>query len=173
MAFVIGRLLDLSDRPHHRLTGLISADRIAVAGHSDGGDTVAAMAAAGCCRYGRLRAVVVLAGAEWPPLAGPWFAAPTPPMLFVQGSADTWNPPAASMQLYRADTAGARYYLELFGAGHFTPYEGVSAPEPVVARVTLDFLDRYLAGQPGALGAMRRAASLAGVSELASGGRVP
>lgn len=173
MAFVISRILELSDRPRHRLTGLVAAGRIAVGGHSDGGDTVAAMAAASCCRDRRLRAVIVLAGAEWPPLHGTWFSAPTPPMLFVQGTADSWNPPAASTQLYQADTTGVRYYLELFGANHLTPYEGVSEPEPVVERVTLDFLDRYLAGQPSAPGRMRRAARVQGVSELVSGGRMP
>jgi predicted esterase len=144
-----------------------------VAGHSDGGDTVAAMAAASCCRYRELRAVIVLAGAEWPPLPGKWFATPAPPMLYVQGTADTWNPPAASLQLYQADTTGVRYYLQLFGANHFAPYEGGSEPEPVVEQVTLDFLDRYLAGHSGAPGVMRRAARNPGVSELVSGGRLP
>ena len=173
MAFVIGRLLRLSDRSSDRLTGLVAADRVAVAGHSDGGDTVAAMAAATCCRYRALRAVIVLAGAKWGPLPGTWFSAPTPPMLFAQGTADTCNPPAASMQLYQADTTGIRYYLELFGANHFAPYEGSSEPEPVVEQVTLDFLDRYLAGQPSAPGAMRRAARIPGTSELVSDGRLP
>jgi pimeloyl-ACP methyl ester carboxylesterase len=173
MAFVIRHLLRLSDRSGDRLTSLVAADRVAVAGHSDGGDTVAAMAAASCCRYRGLRAVVVLAGAEWPPLQGRWFAAPAPPMLFVQGTADTWNPPSASMELYRADTTGIRDYLELFGANHFAPYEGGSKPEPVVEQVTLDFLDRYLAGQSVAPGAMRRAARNHGVSELVSGSQMP
>ena len=173
MAFVIQRLLRLSDRADDRLTGLIAADRVAVAGHSDGGDTVAAMAAMSCCRYPGLRAVIVLAGAEWQPLRGRWFSAPTPPMLYVQGTADTWNPPSASAQLYRADTTGSRYYLELFGANHFAPYEGDNEPEPVVEQVTIDFLDRYLAGQSGAAVAMRRAARNPGVSELVSGSRMP
>jgi dienelactone hydrolase len=173
MAFVIRRLLSLSARPGDSLTGLISASRVGVAGHSDGGDTVAAMAAMSCCRFPGLRAVVVLAGAEWPALRGRWFSAPTPPMLFVQGTADTWNPPAASIQLYAADTTGTRYYLELFGADHFSPYEGVRPPEPIVERVTIDFLDRYLAGQPSKPAAMRRAGRIRGVSELVSGGRMP
>lgn len=173
MAFVIRRLLSLSARPRDRLTGLISGPRVAVAGHSDGGDTVAAMAAASCCRYPGLRAVIVLAGAEWAPLPGTWFTAPTPPMLFVQGTADAWNPPVASMQLYRSDTTGARYYLELSGADHFSPYEGARAPEPVVERVTIDFLDHYLAGQPSGPSVLRRAARVRGVSELVSGGRMP
>lgn len=173
MSFVIHRLITLSADPGDRLTGLITASRVAVAGHSDGGDTVAAMAAASCCRDPSLRAVVVLAGAEWAPLTGRWFGAPTPPALFVQGTADSWNPPAASMQLYESDTRGIRYYLELFGANHFTPYQGTGTPEPIVERVTLGFLDHYLAGQPGGVSAMRRAGRVPGISELASGGRMP
>jgi dienelactone hydrolase len=173
MAYVIRRLLSLSARRGDALTGLISPSRVGVAGQSDGGDTVAAMAAMSCCRYPGLRAVMVLSGAEWPYLRGRWFSAPTPPMLFVQGTADTVNPPSASIQLYKADTTGSRYYLELFGADHLSPYEGVGAPEPIVERVTIDFLDHYLAGQASSVGTMRRAARVRGASELVSGGRIP
>jgi dienelactone hydrolase len=173
VGFVIRRLLQLSNSPHSRLAGLIDPARIAVSGHSDGGDTVAAMAAASCCRDSQVRAVVVLAGAEWPPLRGRWFAAPTPPMMFVQGTADSWNFPAASLQLYRADVTGRRYYLNLPGANHFAPYEGGGTPEPIVARVTLDFLDFYLLGEHGRIGAMWRASRVPGVAALVSGGQLP
>jgi dienelactone hydrolase len=173
MAYVIQRLLSLSARRGDAMTGLISPSRVGVAGQSDGGDTVAAMAAMSCCRYPGLRAVMVLSGAEWPYLRGRWFSAPTPPMLFVQGTADTVNPPSASIQLYNADTTGSRYYLELFGADHLSPYEGLGAPEPIVERVTIDFLDHYLAGQASSVRAMRRAARVRGASELVSGGRIP
>lgn len=173
MAYAIRRLLALSAQPQGRLAGLISPTRIAIAGHSDGGDTVAAMAAASCCQDRKVRAAIVLAGAEWAPLPGHWFSRRTPPMLFVQGTADSWNPPAASVQLYQADTTGIRYFLELFGADHFTPYEGDSAPEPIVARVTLDFLDRYLAGQYERAYDMRAAARVPGVAQLVAGGPLP
>ena len=173
VAFVIRRLLRLARQPQGPLAGLIDPARIAVAGHSDGGDTVAAVAAASCCHDARVRAAIVLAGAEWAPLPGRWFAAPTPPMLFVQGTDDSWNPPSASVQLYQADTTGIRYYLDLFGADHFTPYEGDGTPEPIVARVTLDFLDRYVAGQPRMARAMWRAGRVPGVAELAEAGQMP
>jgi predicted dienelactone hydrolase len=173
VASVIRQLMQLSGRSTGLLAGLIDASRVAIAGHSDGGDTVAAMAAMSCCRYLRLRAVIVLAGAEWPAFAGRWFAPPTPPMLFVQGTADTINPPAASLQMYEADKSDARYYLQLAGADHLGPYEGVSQPEPVVAQVTIAFLDHYLAGDGVPISAMRHVGDVAGVSLLVSGGRLP
>ena len=173
LAFVIQQLRRLSALPAGPLSGVISATRVAVAGHSDGGDTVAAMAAMSCCRYPGLRAAVVLAGAEWPPFAGHWFSSLTAPMLFVQGTSDAINPPAASLQLYQADSTGSRYYLQLNGAGHLTPYEGVGAPEPIVARVTVAFLDHYLAGDAATVGDMRHYADVAGVSKLVSDGRLP
>jgi predicted dienelactone hydrolase len=172
LAFVIGQLEQLSAHPGGPLAGVISASRVAVAGQSDGGDTVAAMAAASCCRYPGLHAVIVLAGAEWPAFPGAWFKAPTAPMLFVQGTADTINPPAVSLQMYQADKSGTRYYLQLTGADHLTPYEGDSSPEPIVARVTIAFLDHYLAGD-GTVRSMRRAGHVAGVSELVSAGQAP
>lgn len=173
VAFVIRRLLSLSGHRQGQLAGLIDASRIAVAGHSDGGDLAAALAAAGCCHNKVVRAAIVLAGARWPAFNGPWFARGTPPMIFVQGTADTWNPPETNMELYEADANGVRYYLDLFGAGHFSPYEGSRADEPEVARVTLDFLDAYLAGQPTRLTDMRNAAQVRGVSVLVSGGAMP
>ena len=173
IAFVISRLLRLSEEGAGPLAGQVDASRIAVAGHSDGGDTMAALAAAACCRDGHVRAAIILAGAQWPAFTGHWFAGSTPPMMFVQGSDDTWNPPAASVQLYQADTTGLRYYLDLPGAGHFSPYEGGATPEPVVAAVTLDFLNAYVADENSSLAAMWQAGQVRGVSVLVSGGKMP
>jgi dienelactone hydrolase len=173
VAAVIGRLEGLSQQAQGPLAGLVDPSRVAVAGHSDGGDTVAAMAAMSCCKYQGLRAAIVLAGAEWPAFTGRWFGAPTPPMLFVQGAADTINPPAASMQLYQADSTGLRYYLNLYGAQHLAPYEGDQPPEPIVAQVTIDFLDEYLSGSGDENSAMDSAGTVPGVAHLVSGGAQP
>jgi predicted dienelactone hydrolase len=173
MAYVIGRLLKLSGESQGSLSGLVNPEKVGVAGQSDGGDTVAALVANTCCRARRVAAAVVLAGAEWPAMPGRYFARATPPMLFVQGNEDTCNPPPASEQLYTGDTTGHRYYLNLLGANHLTPYEGRGPAEAVVARVSTDFLDRYLAGQHDATAAMRRDGDVAGTAGLASGGTLP
>jgi predicted dienelactone hydrolase len=173
VSYVIRQVLAAGGAPGGALDGLVNPARVAVAGQSDGGDTVAAVAAGSCCADPRVTAAIVLAGAQWPPLGGTYFTRAAPPVLFVQGSADTINPPAASIALYQADRSGPRYYLDLLGAGHLPPYEGNGPPEPLVARVTVDFLDRYLAAQASAGPAMAEAGDLGGVATLRTGGHLP
>jgi fermentation-respiration switch protein FrsA (DUF1100 family) len=169
MSYVITRMLALSAQPHGLFSGLVNRHEIGATGQSDGGDTVAALAANTCCTDQRLAAVAVLSGAEWAPMPGPYFAHGAPPMLFVQGSADTINPPWTSVQLYRADKGGTRYYLDLFGADHLGPYVGDNPVERLAARVTLAFFDRYVLGQTSAQATMTRDGNVSGAAELVSG----
>ena len=173
MSYVLTRLLALSARPGDPFSGLLDPHEIGAAGQSDGGDTVAAIAANTCCADRRLEAVAVLSGAEWPPMPGRYFPGGTPPMLFTQGSADTINPPWMSLHLYRADAGGVRYYLDMFGASHLIPYEGTNRLERLLARVTLAFFDRYVLGQADALETMTRDGNLTGTAALVSGGQSP
>ncbi len=171
LSYVLTRLLALNAQPHEPFTGLLNTQQIAAAGQSDGGDTVAALAANTCCTDHRLRAAAVLSGAEWPPMPGRYFTRPAPPMLFVQGTADVINPPWTSLQLYRQDQDQAKYYLDLFGANHLIPYWGTNPVERLVARVTLAFFNRYVLRQPRALAAMTRDGNITGMAALAAGPR--
>jgi dienelactone hydrolase len=173
MSYVLTRMLALNAQPQGWFSGLVNRDQIGVSGQSDGGDTVAALAANACCTDHRVRAVAVLSGAEWPPMPGRYFLDRAPPMLFVQGTADTINPPWMSLQLYQADTAGIRYYLDLFGANHTGPYWGINPVEQLVVRVTVAFLDRYVLGQARALAVMARDGNAGGAAALVSDGRLP
>ena len=173
MSYVLTRLLALSARPGDPFSSLLDPHEVGAAGQSDGGDTVAALAANTCCTDRRLKAVAVLSGAEWPPMPGLYFPGGAPPMLFTQGSADEINPPWASLQLYHADGASARYYLDLFGASHLIPYQGTNPVERLTARVTLAFFDRYVLGQPDALETMTRDGNVTGTAALVSGGQPP
>ena len=151
--------------------GSLDRSKIAIAGQSDGGDTVAAVAANSCCTDRRVRAVAVLSGAEWPGMPGRFFARPPVPMLFTQGSSDTVNLPGCSVTMYRDDPARDRFYLDLLGADHTGPYWGTNRYERIVARVTLAFFNRYVLGQQAAADAMRRAANAGTVARLFSRGR--
>jgi dienelactone hydrolase len=173
MSYILTRLLALSARPGDPFSDLLDPNEVGAAGQSDGGDTVAALAASTCCTDRRVKAVAVLSGAEWPPMPGRYFPGGAPPMLFTQGSADTINPPWTSLQLYRADRTGARYYLDLLGAGHLIPYQGTNPAERLVARVTLAFFDRYVLGQADALQTMTRDGNVTGTAALVSGGQTP
>ena len=173
MSYVLTRLLALNARPGDPFSGLLDPREVGVAGQSDGGNTVAALAASTCCTDRRLKAVAVLSGAEWPPMPGRYFPGRVPPMLFTQGSADTINPPWMSLRLYHADGADARYYLDLFGAGHLIPYQGTNPVERLMVRVTLAFFDRYVLGQADALETMTRDGNVTGTAALASGGQPP
>ena len=173
VSYALGRLLDLSAQPRDPFHGLLDRREIGAAGQSDGGDTVAALVANGCCTDHRVAAAAVLSGAEWPPMPGRYFAHGAPPMLFVQGSADTINPPWTSMQLYSSDAERARYYLDLFGVDHMTPYTGTNPDERLVARVTVAFFNRYLLGRPAALATMTREGNVSGTAALVSGGTPP
>jgi hypothetical protein len=173
MTYVLNSLLALNAKPGNLLSGLLNPDEVAAAGQSDGGDTVAAMAANPCCRNYRLKAVAVLSGAEWPYVPWKYVSGGEPPMLFTQGSADPTNWPSASMQLYRGDKGSPRYYLALFGATHLGPYEGDNSVERLVARVSLEFFARYVLGDAGALTAMMRDGNASGAAALDSGGKVP
>jgi dienelactone hydrolase len=174
VSYVLTQLLALNIQPHSFLSGRLNPHEVAATGQSDGGDTVAALGGNTCCQDHRLKAVAVLSGAEWPPMPGPYFAGQAPPMLFVQGNADTINPPGTSVQLYRADRASPRYYLDLYGADHMVPYTGDNPVERLVARITLAFFGRYVLGHASALTAMRQdARDSGGLAALGSDGQLP
>jgi hypothetical protein len=177
MSYVLSQLLSLSAQSGNVLSGLLNPSQIAAAGHSDGGDTVAALGANTCCTDTRLKAVAVLSGAAMstitPTFPGTYFSHGAPPMMFVQGSADKINPPSASLGLYKADRANARYYLDLIGADHMTPYAGTNPTEQFVARVTLDFFDRHVLGQASAQATMTQDGNASGTASLVSGGHLP
>jgi dienelactone hydrolase len=180
MSYVITRILALSAAPHGLLAGILSKGQIGVTGQSDGGDTVAAIAANTCCADHRVAAVAVLSGQEWAhstcpvcQLTGRYFTRRPVPILFAQGSADVLNSPATSKVMYRADRSRLRYYLDLLGASHTSPYWGTNPTERIVVRVTLAFFDRFVLGQIAQGPVIKRDGNVAGLAILASGRQPP
>ncbi|MGZ4115252.1 MAG: alpha/beta hydrolase family protein [Actinomycetota bacterium] len=162
--FVITRLLERSTASSGPLSGLIDASAIAVAGHSDGGETALAAAYDTCCRDRRIGAAIVLAGAQLPVEGGRYLRAHGPPLFAAQGTADTVNDPSETRVLYDGAPT-PKYLLWLHGADHLGPFTTVAPFEPVVRRLTIEFLDRYLRGIDTPI-RVPRAARTAGVATL-------
>jgi len=132
------------------LKGLAAPGKVALAGHSDGAQVVAALVYSQtyASTYAAMAvqpfAVVILSGSE---LSGTYAPpASAPPMLFVQSAVDACNLPQDAGVLFH--DAGGGFFLKLTGAHHFSPYVGQGPAAPVVAKVTIAFLKAAVAGTP-------------------------
>jgi predicted dienelactone hydrolase len=155
--FVISRLT----APTSPLHALIDPGRIAVAGHSDG--AVAALSAAYDRRFRdrRIDAAIVMSGATLPGFTQP--ARGSPPLLAVQGTSDTLNPPATTSFYFRR-MRRPKFLLWLLGAPHREPFTTDDRWFGVVGRATTAFLAHALQGAP--LRPLIAAGSDAGVARI-------
>lgn len=159
VSFVIGQLLGLSAAPDGPYAGLIDPERIAVAGHSLGAMTAVGVTANTCCTDPRIKASVILAGAEQGVLGGSFFTGPVHvPTMVVHGDADTVVPIAEGRKVF-LDAAAPKVMLTVLKGDHNTPYfgDGTSSQARLVATTTRDFLDRYVRGQADGLDRLRKA----------------
>ena len=136
------------------LKGLAEPGKIALAGHSDGAQVVAALvySAKYASTYDAMAshpfAVLVLSGSE---LSGSYSApAEAPPVLFVQSAVDDCNLPQEAGTLFH--DIGGGFFLKLKAAHHFSPYVGIGASAPVVEKLTAAFLKQALVGVPSLSG---------------------
>jgi dienelactone hydrolase len=165
MSFVITGLEADAAAGSGFLAGRIDPRRIAVSGQSDGGDTALAVAYDPRFRDRRVQAAVILSGAEIPYLSQIRFSSPSPPLLAMQGTADTINPPDATDTFFGA-ARPPKYLVLLIGAPHLPPYTDLQPQLGIAERVTLDFLDHYLKGRPRALERMVAAATVPGTATI-------
>jgi len=154
MSVVISGMLAASAATHGLLHGMIASGRIAVSGQSDGGETALAVAYDRFYRDPRVRAAVILSGAQLP---GGGALLPGPPLLATQGTADTVNAPGNTYAFF-AVARRPKYLLQLIGARHLPPYTVEQPQLTIVERVTIAFLDSYLRGARDGLARMRAAA---------------
>jgi predicted dienelactone hydrolase len=160
MSFVISSLLSLSRPGAGSLAGLVEPAQIAVAGHSDGGETALAVAYSRRFHDPRVSAAVILSGAEMSGVGGYSFTQGRLPLLAAQGTADTFNEPKYTHAYFKL-APRPKFLLRLLGAGHLPPYTYQQPQLAIVERATIAFLDRYLKREPEAL---QRLVSLGGVT---------
>ncbi len=165
MRFVISHMLAAGRASTGPFAGLVDPTRIAVAGQSDGGDTALAVAYNPYFRDPRVNAAVILSGAEMPGVGGFTFPPGGPPLLAIQGTADTVNPPSATNAFF--DIAQRpKYLLSLLGAEHLPPYSDQQPQLTIVERVTITFLDGYLKHESGALRTLVSLGSVPGTASV-------
>jgi dienelactone hydrolase len=175
LATVIATVIDAGRERGSVLSGRIDANAVGLVGQSDGGDVSLALVDNSCCKVAGVKAAAILSGAEYAGFGGQYFApgtSPNLPLLVVQGTNDTVNPPVCSAQLYDA-ASPPKFYLDLFGATHLAPYTEPSRFEPVVAAVTTEFFDAALLGERGALVRMAASGDVYHLAELTSGPSAP
>jgi dienelactone hydrolase len=165
MSFVITRVLAGDARSHGILSRLVNRHQVAVTGQSDGGSTALAAAYNSHYRDRRIGAAMILSGARIPRVGGYDFAPGTPPLLAVQGTADTVNSPSSTYN-YFSLARPPKFLLSLLGASHLPPYTSQQPQLGIVERVTIAFLDRYLKHAPGAKARMWRAGNVPHVATL-------
>ncbi len=165
MSFVISRLLALSAGHSGLFAGLIARSEIAVSGQSDGGETALAVAYDRYYLDRRVRAAVILSGAEIPGVPGWSFPSGSPPLLASQGTADTVNHPFFTYQFFNL-APRPKFLLTLLGAPHLPPYTTEQPQLGIVERVSIDFFNRYLKQARGMLRAMAGAGNVRGVATL-------
>ena len=165
MSFVISQLLALNAKRAGLFSHLIAGREVAVSGQSDGGETALATAYDTHFIDRRVRAAMILSGAELPGVGGFTFPAPSPPLLASQGTADTTNRPMFTYAFFNL-AARPKFLLTLVGASHLPPYTTEQPQLGIVERVTIDFLDAYLKHAGGELHAMSSAGNVRGLATL-------
>ena len=166
MSFVISRMLAENELPASFLHGLIVPDLIAVAGQSDGAATALAEAYDPAFADPRIRAAIILSGAELSSIDDEIpFPSQGPALLATQGSRDTINEPAATHRYF--DLAPRpKFLLTLIGATHLPPYTTQQPYLGVVEQVTIAFLDHFLQARHASLLHMRDSGNVSGVARL-------
>ncbi len=163
--FIINQLLAQNASASSPIHALINPSSIAVTGHSDGGDTALVVAYDTCCRDPQVKAAVIMAGQELNmPAGGSYYPAGSPPLLAIQGTADTVNVPADTYQLFD-QAPQPKYLLTLPGADHLIPFTQPGPYESAVEKVSIDFLNTYLKGT-NQLTKMATDGNVAGIATL-------
>ncbi|GAC1312438.1 MAG: hypothetical protein NVSMB12_02440 [Acidimicrobiales bacterium] len=151
--------------PNAPVRSALDPTRIAVAGHSDGGEVAAGVGLDRCCADPRVNATIVMSGAELGVPGGGYSGVRHAPALIIESDGDEVNDPANAVQLYN-DTPGQVWYLDLIGGRHLGPFLGTDPHWSIVGQVTTDFLNLNLKTGANLLNRFERDAIVPGLAKL-------
>src|SRR5215207_1375636 len=137
MSFVTSSVLRQADGDDGPLAGLVDAEHIGAAGHSNGGITAYGLVGNTKLRDDRVSAAAILSGTAQDYPKGKYDLAHLPPVLFVHGTEDDLVPYGAAIDGFNA-ARGPKGLLSITGGDH-----GSAASSSVYAATT-DFFDAYL-----------------------------
>lgn len=162
LSAVITELTRPAVPPRGPWTGVVDPRLVAIAGHSDGAEGVAAMVLYPGNRDARVSAAVVLAGRAFPPPVPTGAAIPT---LVEQGLADRTSPAARGRGLFGQLSEPKAYLTEARGS-HTSAVIGSAPADADVRACIVDFLDVTLRRSPAALADLERRGSVPGHTGL-------
>jgi dienelactone hydrolase len=161
-AFVITQVI--KDK---KLGGIVDPKRIGASGHSLGGITTYGVAFSACCRDQRVKAALPMsgfAGIVEPIQQYAWDSQTA--LLSLHGNADGTVPYVSDVNTF-AWAKPPKYLLTFEGAGHIVPFlGGDDVQATALKQSTVDFLDRYLKDDQGALDKLRTHANVPGSVSL-------
>ncbi len=124
--------------------GPVDPNRIAVAGHSDGGTDIALLALNPSYADHRIRAYLSLSGEIPAGVPGPWGVATPGSLLVAVGTDDQYGLLVRSTQVFDTANTTAKVLLRVTGGDHLEMYVG-SSPEAMALRAdTVLFLNDAL-----------------------------
>ena len=151
---VITQAISLSSSADGRaLAGMVDGERVGVAGHSNGGITIAGLIGQSCCIDERVDAAIIIAGTSQllPGRAFDWSR--TPPLLIVHGDNDTVIPYDEGIRLFNS-VRSPKGLFTLIDSDHNSYLFSDSKAFSLTAQATLDFLNGYLKSDAAALAAL-------------------
>lgn len=152
-AVITGAIEQSSSAEGRALAGMIDAEHIGIAGHSNGGITTAGIIGQTCCHDDRVDAAIILAGTSQLFPGGSFDWSRTPPLLIVHGENDTLIPLDEGKRLFN-NARSPKGLFTVLGGDHTTFVFSDSRAFPITAKATLDFWNGYLKSDRAAIEAL-------------------
>jgi len=146
VGFLFTTLSAPNDTP---VNGIVDGERLALAGHSNGGITTLGAIANSCCKDRRIDAAIVFAGVTSPFGGGTYDLTDLPPVMFVHGVNDAQIDFEQAARIFNDSTA-PKVMLRVDTGDHVSILVPTAPTFATVAAATIDFLDLTLLGDPEA-----------------------